>query len=91
MCVIFVLECIRVDWQASLSILVTIAVLGTLIFTNVRPHIVMMAALTIFSATGILTPSEALSGFSNSGLITVAAMFMAVSYTHLTLPTIYSV
>lgn len=82
MCVIFVLECIRVDWQASLSILVTIAVLGTLIFTNVRPHIVMMAALTIFSATGILTPSEALSGFSNSGLITVAAMFMVAAGIH---------
>ena len=34
------------------------------------------------SATGILTASEALSGFSNSGLITVAAMFVVAAGIH---------
>src|SRR5690554_7018550 len=42
----------------------------------------MMAALTLLSATGILTSAEALAGFSNSGLITVAAMFVVAAGLH---------
>ncbi len=42
----------------------------------------MLGALAILSVSGVLTPLEALSGFSNSGLITVAAMFVVAAGIH---------
>ncbi len=64
------------DWQAWLSLTLTFGVVLVLIFTRLGPHFVLMGALTILSATGVLTAAQALSGFSNTGLITVAAMFV---------------
>ncbi len=61
------------------SLAITGAVLCVLIFTQIRTHFVLMAALTALSAFQILTPAEALSGFANSGLITVAAMFVVAA------------
>tara|TARA_B100001250_G_C19786772_1_gene784563 strand:- start:288 stop:2057 length:1770 start_codon:yes stop_codon:yes gene_type:complete len=70
------------DWQGWFSLFVTLSVLTTLIFTHLKPHMVLMAALTVLSVSGILSPSEALAGFSNSGLITVAAMFVVAAGIH---------
>src|SRR5690554_7166145 len=75
-------EDLAVDWQGWFALTLTAGVLLTLIFTRVQPHIAMMAALTLLSATGILTSAEALAGFSNSGLITVAAMFVVAAGLH---------
>jgi len=71
-----------VDWQGWFSLTLTAAVLLTLIFTSVRPHLAMMAALTLLSVSGVLSSGEALAGFSNSGLITVAAMFVVAAGIH---------
>ncbi len=70
------------DWQGWLSLTITLVVLLMLIFTRIGPHLVMMGALTTLSVTGILTGNEALAGFSNSGLMTVAAMFVVASGMH---------
>lgn len=70
------------DWEGIFSLLLTLGVLSSLIFTKVRPHVAMMAALTLLSALQILSPSEALAGFSNEGLITVAAMFVVAGGIH---------
>ncbi|MFV8819377.1 SLC13 family permease [Haliea sp. E17] len=70
------------EWQGWFSLALTITALGVLTFTRVGPHLVMMAVLTILSAFGILTSAEALSGFANSGLITVAAMFVVAAGIH---------
>ncbi|AQQ66624.1 SLC13 family permease [Microbulbifer agarilyticus] len=70
------------DWSGWFSLFLVFAVLATLIFTRVHAYLVMMAALTLLSVSGILTPIEALSGFSNSGLITVAAMFVVATGIH---------
>jgi di/tricarboxylate transporter len=67
------------DWQAWLSLTLTFGVVAVLMFTRFGPHFVLMGALTILSVTGVLTASEALSGFSNAGLITVAAMFVVAA------------
>lgn len=63
-------------WEAWFTIGLLAIVLITLIRTELSPHLVMMAALTLLSLSGILSPAEALSGFSNPGLMTVAAMFV---------------
>ncbi len=67
------------DWQGWFSLALCIVALATLILTRIKPHLVMMAALTILSVCGILTSEEVLSGFSNQGLITVAAMFIVAA------------
>lgn len=67
------------DWQGWFSLALCIVALATLILTHIKPHLVMMAALTILSVCGILTSAEVLSGFSNQGLITVAAMFIVAA------------
>jgi len=70
------------DWQAWVSILVVAASLLLLALSRIPSHLVMMGALTVLSVSGILEPSEALAGFSNSGLITVAAMFVVAAAIH---------
>lgn len=70
------------DWQGWFSIFLTAGALIFLVISKVGPHIVMMGVLTILSLFGILTANEALVGFSNSGLITVAAMFVVAAGIH---------
>lgn len=70
------------DWHGWVSLGLTVGVLVGLAVTRLAPHVVLMAALTLLSVTGILTAPEALAGFSNSGLITVAAMFAVAGGLH---------
>lgn len=60
--------------------MVALVLLGgfTLLFTQqkTRPELVMLGMLTIFMAAGIITPQQGLKGFSNSGLATVAVLFV---------------
>lgn len=70
------------DWQALVAVSVVGASLLLLALSRVPSHLVMMGALTVLSASGILDASEALAGFSNSGLITVAAMFVVAAAIH---------
>lgn len=53
-----------------------IVMLGGLIFEVARPDIIVFFVLTFFLITGILTPAEALSGFSNEGMLTIALLFV---------------
>lgn len=58
------------------SLLTTAGVLITLMTTRLATDMVMLAALVFLSVSGILTAQEALSGFSNNGLVTVAFMYV---------------
>ena len=70
------------DWNGWLTLFLCVAALLTLTLTRIGPHLVMIAVLTILSVSGILSADEALLGFSNSGLITVAAMFIVAAGMH---------
>lgn len=70
------------EWQGYFAVALTLATLVTLIFSRISPHLVMMGALALFSVSGVLTATEALAGFSNPGLITVAAMFIVATGIH---------
>ena len=70
------------EWQGWLSLVLMIGALAILTFTRIGSHLVMMAVLVVLSAFGVLTESEALAGFANSGLITVAAMFVIAAGIH---------
>ncbi|MDZ7925446.1 MAG: SLC13 family permease [Marinagarivorans sp.] len=70
------------DWHGWLSLGITLGALLVLITTRLGAHLVMMAALSLLGITGILTSGEALAGFSNSGVMTVAAMFVVAAGIH---------
>ncbi|GAB2692298.1 SLC13 family permease [Aliiglaciecola aliphaticivorans] len=70
------------DVSGWFTLALTFSVLLVLITTRIAPHVVMLAAMTVLSVTGVLSPAEALAGFSNSGLITVGVMFVIAAGIH---------
>ena len=52
---------------------------AVLALTRIGADLVLMAALTVFMLTNILTPAEALVGFANPGVITVGALFVVAA------------
>ncbi|QEM81678.1 SLC13 family permease [Halomonas binhaiensis] len=70
------------EWQGWVSLALMASALLTLVFTPIKPYLVMMGVLTILSLSGILDSSAVLAGFSNSGLMTVAAMFVVAAGMH---------
>ncbi|MCH8498022.1 MAG: SLC13 family permease [Marinobacter sp.] len=69
-------------WEGWFSLGLAVAALLLMSVGRFGPHLVMMSALVVLSVTGILSPEQALVGFSNSGLITVAAMFVVAAGIH---------
>lgn len=67
------------DWHGWFTVILTCTVLLTLVTTRLGADLVMMAALVVLLISGILDSGEALAGFSNSGLLTVAAMFVVAA------------
>src|SRR5210317_743077 len=55
---------------------VILLMIVALVREMLRPGLILFSALVIFLATDILTAEEALSGFSNVGMITVALLFL---------------
>ena len=69
-------------WQGWVALSIVAASLLILIFSRIAPHIVLLSAMTLLMVTGILPSDVALAGFANSGLITVAAMFVIAAGIH---------
>ncbi|TCT26470.1 di/tricarboxylate transporter [Melghiribacillus thermohalophilus] len=65
-------------WEMAFVLIVVLLMLAGLIFEVARPDIIMFITLTILMLTGILTPAEALKGFSNQGMLTIALLFIVV-------------
>ncbi|MCK5926084.1 MAG: SLC13 family permease, partial [Methylococcales bacterium] len=62
--------------------LVSALLIATLVFlaSNRYPaHVVLMAALSFLLISGVLSPNEALIGFSNSGMFTIAILYVVVA------------
>jgi len=73
-------QVISMDWQAWFTIGITGSVLAILaLVPRFSVDMVLLAALLILSITGILSAQEALSGFSNPGLVTIAALFVVAA------------
>ena len=66
-------------WEAWLTLIVVMGCFAMMAFTWISPDIVMSAGLTLLLVTGVLLPSEALAGFSNQGMLTVAVLYVVVS------------
>lgn len=60
-------------------ILLLILALWALIVRNYPADLVFITLLTMIVVTGIVSPSEALVGFSNEGMLTVAALYVVAN------------
>lgn len=56
-----------------IGLLVMVAVLAT---DKMRPGMMFFSLVTLFMLAGVITPREAVAGFSNKGMITVAILFL---------------
>jgi di/tricarboxylate transporter len=66
-------------WEAWLTLSVVVGCFAMMAFTWVSPDIIMSAGLTVLLVSGVLLPEEALAGFANQGMLTVAVLYIVVS------------
>ncbi|MGM7702947.1 SLC13 family permease [Pseudalkalibacillus sp. Hm43] len=57
-------------------LVMVIGMLAALLYEWARPDMIVFSVVVIFLVTGLLTPQEALRGFSNQGMLTVALLFI---------------
>lgn len=62
--------------EMILVLALIVVMLVCLVLEVARPGMIIFSTLVCLLITGILTPKEALSGFSNEGMITIALLFI---------------
>ncbi len=70
---------IALGWEGWLSLGLVLLSFVLFLRTQIAPDVITSGALTVLLVSGVLTPSEALAGFSNPGMLTVAVLYMVVS------------
>ena len=65
--------------EAWLTIVVVLAILVALIKNVAPPDWLFLGGVAILAAAGVITPKEAFAGFSNGGMLTVAALFVVAA------------
>lgn len=67
------------SWQAWYTLAVIGACFGVLSSTRIASDIVMMGGLLLLLVAGVLTPADALAGFSNEGMVTIGMLYIVTS------------
>lgn len=62
--------------DATLVMGLVAAVLLLMALTRIAPDLILMAALAVLMFSGVLRPEEALGGFANTGVMTIAALYV---------------
>ncbi len=65
--------------EAWTTVAVTAAIVAAMALNIAGPDLIMVAGLTVLLLLGIVTPEQALSGFSNEAVLTVAALFVVAA------------
>src|SRR6056297_1087087 len=66
-------------FEGIFVLLVIALCLGLLIFARIPPDVVFVGGLTLIFVFGIIPVEEALVGFSNEGMLTVAALYVVAT------------
>ncbi len=66
----------ELGWQAWLTVAVVAGVFGCLVWERLSPDVVLVGAVAVLTASGVLTLPEALGGFVNTAVLTVAVLFV---------------
>ncbi len=69
----------NLDWRAWTTIAVTIGVFLFNALTNLSAEVVFLGGTAVLFVSGILKEQDALAGFSNPGMITVAVLYIVVT------------
>ncbi len=64
------------SWEAWLTLGIVALGVGALIREMLAPDLIFLGMLAILIVSGVLSPEEALVGFSNPGMISVGALFV---------------
>ncbi len=67
------------NWEAILTGLLIVLMIGTMATGRFGADIIMMGTLLLLLLTGILEPQEAIAGFANQAVITVAMLYIVAS------------
>ena len=67
------------DWQAWTTIAITVGVFLLNALTNLSAEVVFLGGTAVLFVSGILSEQDALAGFSNPGMITVAVLYIVVT------------
>lgn len=63
-------------WEAYLTLTVVAGVLGGLALTRIAADVVLMCGLVVLVISRVLTPQQALNGFANTGVMTIAVLYV---------------
>lgn len=66
-------------WQGWLAIAVTVAAFSGNAFTSLPAEVVFLGAAAVLFLSGVLDEEAVLSGFSNSGMVTVAVLYIVAT------------
>ncbi|OUE44890.1 SLC13 family permease [Billgrantia desiderata SP1] len=66
-------------FEALFTLGIVVSVLIALAMSRVAPDTILMAALAVLMISGILTPGEALAGFGNPGVMTIAVLYVVAA------------
>lgn len=66
-------------WEGWFTVATILTVLTLLASEKLRPELAVLSGMVALLVAGILTPEQALAGFSNAGVITVAAMYVVAA------------
>ncbi|MGE0030081.1 MAG: SLC13 family permease [Steroidobacteraceae bacterium] len=66
-------------WEIWFTLAIVVTVLVMLATTPAPTEVVLLGAMIILSIVGVISPGEALSGFSSPGVMTVAALYVVVA------------
>jgi di/tricarboxylate transporter len=67
------------EWQGWTTVGVVALTITLLCATRVGPDLLMLGALTLLLTLGVLKSEDALAGFANEGMVTVAVMFVVAA------------
>lgn len=66
-------------WEGWFTLILSaVMLIGLLRYAHIA-DVIFMGGLTLLGLFGIITPTEALAGFSNTGMLTVAALFVVAA------------
>jgi di/tricarboxylate transporter len=66
-------------YQAWITIAVVLGILLALLNSNMQPDLLFVGGAASLAALGVISPKEALAGFANGGMLTVAALFVVAA------------
>lgn len=66
-------------WDGWLTLALTLAMVIAMVLNVSGPEIIMLGGVTVLISAGVLTPKEALSGFSNEAMLSVAVLFVVAA------------